>query len=217
MNAIELARARADAERNKREQQAKGPQKLDSSQATPGKLVESGKEKHNPTKVYFSRAPHSRFIFSDCTDLIFAFGRAEVGPKTHHGTFSHPTVADHKDNGKELYLVYQRELDAILGRQGNIYTQESIAPEDPKPPVPGATEAEVAEAERKLIGVNGRTEQEVGPITVGAGLPTDPNASSLDLDLQRAMMDKNSGGGQAGGITQIQDSGNPGAASSVSG
>jgi len=117
-------------------------------------------------KTYFAKVAFSRFVFKDGHDCIFAHGRYVTS------------------NEQE-----QKELDEILGLNPNIFTQDTIATEVvPKVEQNARSEAEIAATDAALNKLGAvKVSQEVGAVEAGAGLPTDPNASTLDPAIQHEM------------------------------
>lgn len=95
------------------------------------------------TKTYYCRTPASRFIFSDGTEAYFSAGR--------------PAVLEVNST------AHQAELDAILGRQSQIYVQTEAELEvAPVVVVPAKSTAEVAKEDATMGIGNARTTQETG-------------------------------------------------------
>lgn len=120
-------------------------------------------------KRYYARVAGSRFCHDDGSETYFLHGFADIS-----------------------ILEHQKELDAIIGKNPNIYLPSALP--EPLPPVPqnALSEAELAAAERVQTGVKGHVAQEIGTLPATAGMPTDPNASAVDADLQAAVF-KSSG------------------------
>src|SRR6267143_2914434 len=116
------------------------------------------------TKRYFARVPNSRFVHEDNTETYFLHGFADIS-----------------------ILEHQKEIDMILGKNPNIFVPTKAPERLPEVPQNALAEAELAAAEAALRGVPGRTAQEIGTPDPNAGVPTDPNASSVDKDLQAAV------------------------------
>ncbi len=117
-------------------------------------------------KRYYAKVAGSRFCHDDGTETYFLHGFADIS-----------------------ILEHQKELDVIIGKNPNIYLPGKDQLPEPLPPVPqnALSEAELTAAERALIGVTGKTAQDIGPVTETAGRPSDPNASTVDADLQKAV------------------------------
>lgn len=116
-------------------------------------------------KRYFAKCAGSRFCHTDGTETIFHFGRADIENPWH-----------------------QKELDDILGKQTNIYIPDVVAPLPIEPVAMNAvSENELAESERKLV--NARVAaSDVGVTGNTDGRPTDVNQSTIDPNLQKAVM-----------------------------
>lgn len=185
MNAIELAKAKTAA--------IEAQKKLDAGKA-------EGAKKAEPDKVavlgriFFARLAHSKFIFSDNVEVIFAFGRLEVSPKTFPGTFQRPTghgQQPHPDNGRPKWQVYMEELNAIVPPQGtnpNIFTQDTWEKleELPVPDQNAVDEVTLAQAENQITRTgNIKVEQQTGAVAIG-GAPVSANVSSIDQELLNA-------------------------------
>jgi len=138
------------------------------------------------SKRYYSKIAGSRFCFSDGQDVVFAFGFADVSEKSASGKFQ-GTTKDDPNNGRLRYVVYQEELDAILGRNPLIFVQEKLPENMPEVKQNAESEAAIREKEAALVraaGGNVRTQQEIN--VAGDGQPTDPNASTADPILRQA-------------------------------
>lgn len=127
----------------------------------------------NKNKTYYAKLHYSRFIFEDGTELYFQPAGNVIGPGSH-------------PNWKQ----YQKELDAIIGKNPNIYTIDSkleptpiTARNDPK--INAKSTMEIALADRNLAGTTQRVRQQTGPIMVNSD-PTSADASSLDMSLINA-------------------------------
>lgn len=149
------------------------------------------------TKRYFAKVASSRFIFSDGVEVFFHWGRLDVGPDNK----SYPTM-------KDMWPAYQRELDAILGNNPMIFVNNDQIIADPKVEQNAKTDGEVANLESSL-GANVKIKQEIGT-TIGSGMPSDVNQSTVDPRIRQAMM----GGGAitTEGATELADKLNAGAA-----
>ena len=136
----------------------------------PRKVIE--RIEANPkSKRYFARVAHSRFVFHDGTDVVFAFGHADI---------SNP--------------VHQAELDAIcppLGNNPNIFTQESIKALETLPQVSqnAKSEVEIATADAALRGSKTKISQETGPVILSG--PSSVDSSTLDPELLHAATNAN--------------------------
>jgi len=121
---------------------------------------------------YFCKIAGHRFIFEDGTEAFFNYGRLDVGPK------SYPTT----------WRQYQKELNAILGRQTTIFIPEVPPEVEPVVAQNAKSEAEIVAGEQKLLaGANAKVSQEIA--TGGTnGAPTDVNQSTVDPALREAMM-----------------------------
>lgn len=127
--------------------------------------------KTEETVRYFCRIAGHRFIFEDGTEAIFAYGRLDIGPKTCPGT----------------WRQYQKELNAILGKQTTIFLPDAPPLVAPEVIQNAKSELEIAEGEKQLLTGNVRVNQEMGAhVTTGA--PTDVNQSTVDPSLQKAML-----------------------------
>jgi len=115
-------------------------------------------------KRYYARVPGSRFCHEDGTETYFLHGFADIAIKEH-----------------------QEEIDMILGKNPNIFLPNKAPEKLPEVPQNALAEAELLAAEAALRGVPGRTAQEVGAPNANAGLPTNPNESTVDKDLQAAV------------------------------
>ena len=129
-------------------------------------------EKPAPTKSkrYFAKVASSRFIFSDGVEVFFHYGRLDIGPETH----------------PDMWQAYQKELDAILGKNPMIFVDNNQIEKQPEVKQNAKSEAEVAAGDSALGG-NVKVSQEIGQFT-GTGQPTDPNQSTVDPTLRAAMM-----------------------------
>lgn len=150
------------------------------------------KDREYVDKRYFSKINGSRYVFSDGTEATFAYGRLDVNAKAFPGTYKaghkeHPSTVD---NGRPKWHVYQDELDAILGSNPIIFTQESLQSlvDQNEPVVQNAsTEAEVAKTEANLATAGAtKTSQEMGTGTVSVPSEADVSKSTLDPTLLRA-------------------------------
>lgn len=169
------------------------------------------------SKRYLSTINFSRYVFSDGTEAHFPHNRLDVNEAMFPGRYI--GAKDNPQNGRPRWQVYQDELDAILGHNPIIFVEKtlgSIAAENPIPPQNAATEAQVAAdlLAAKALGSSGRTQQEVGAVGPGSGLPTDVNASTVDPAIAAAMLNSNIAGSVAARVAAAK---NAGAASSVSG
>ncbi len=117
-----------------------------------------------PVKRYYARVSGSRFCHEDGTETYFLHGFADIGIKEH-----------------------QEEIDMILGKNPNIFLPTKAPEKLPEVPQNALSEAELAAAEAALRGVPGRTAQEVGAPDTNAGMPTNPNESTVDKELQAAV------------------------------
>lgn len=145
-----------------------------------------------PTKRFFCRVPNSTFIFSDGTVAVFNHGFVDISEKSAPGRFLvPPSAATAFNNGRPKHEVYQEEIEAIIGRNTNIFIQD--APPQDNPPVPqnARGESEVLAAEAAAARLRTTTSQETGPINVTG--PSDVNANTMDPDLQRAMFEAHVG------------------------
>lgn len=115
-------------------------------------------------KRYYARVSGSRFCHDDGTETYFLHGFADVS-----------------------VLEHQKELDAIIGKNPNIYLPDKLPEALPEVKQNALSEAELTAAERALAGVTGNTAQEMGPVGDQAGKLSDANASTVDADLQRAV------------------------------
>lgn len=118
-------------------------------------------------KRYYARVAGSRFCFDDGSEIYFLHGFADVA-----------------------ILEHQKELDAIIGKNPNIYLPDKLPEALPEVKQNALSEAELTSAERALAGVTGKTAQDIGPVSDQAGKPSDPNASTVDADLQAAVFGK---------------------------
>lgn len=121
------------------------------------------------TKRYFAKVASSRFIFSDGVEVFFHYGRLDIGPETY----------------PNMWIAYQRELDAILGKNPMIFVTNDQLAADPIVAQNAKTEAEIAAVDATMGGA--KINQEMGTFS-GSGTPTDPNASTIDPKLRAAMM-----------------------------
>lgn len=147
-------------------------------------------------KRYFARVANSRFVHEDNTETYFLHGFADVD-----------------------ILEHQQEIDMILGKNPNIFVSDKLPEKLPEVPQNALSEAELAAQEASLRGLPGRTAQEVGPAQQNAGVPTDPNQSTVDQELQAAVF-KNAPkviGPGASVVKPIPEVAMTGAATSVSG
>lgn len=150
---------------------------------------------------YFCKIAGHRFIFEDGQEAFFNYGRLDVGPKSHPGT----------------WRQYQKELNAILGKQTTIFVPEVPPEVAPVVSQNAKSEAEIADAEQKLLagaGANARIQQEIGT-TGTSGAPTDVNQSTVDPALRAMMLGTlplTDGNAEA-----LAAANNMGAASSISG
>ena len=142
-------------------------------------------------KLYFAKIPHSRFIFSDGNSVQFHFGKLLVSPVAFPGIYSAPqsfNQAPNPNNGKLKYKVYQEELDAICPPNGNnpmIFKQETLPENMPEVSQNAVSEVELAVVNQALNSALTRVQQEVGQV-INAGVPSNPDASTLDPDILRA-------------------------------
>lgn len=192
MNAIELARAKNAAIMQQQE--------LDKRKTQEAILAKPNEEQG---RTFYARIAHSKFIFSDGVEVIFAFGRLDVNAKTFPGKFNRPTghmqQAD-EANGTEKWKVYLKELNAIVPPQGNnpnIYTQDTWGEVEQLPAVTelgtinAVNETELAIADSALSRASTvRVEQQFGQVTIG-GAPTSADTSSIDKDLLGAAQRNN--------------------------
>lgn len=149
-------------------------------------------------KRYYARVPNSRFCHEDGHETYFLHGFADI----------------------EI-LEHQEEINKILGKNPNIYLPTKAPESLPEVPQNALSEAELSAAEAALRGVPGRIAQEMGKPDANAGVPSDPNASTVDQDLQAAVFKHapkiiGPGAGTVKPIPAIEATA-PGAASSVSG
>jgi len=115
-------------------------------------------------KRYYARVAGSRFCHDDGTETYFFHGFADIA-----------------------ILEHQKELDMIIGKNPNIYLPDKLPEALPEVKQNALSEAELTAAERALTAVTGKTAQEIGPVNDQAGRLSDPNASTVDADLQRAV------------------------------
>lgn len=125
-------------------------------------------KKFTQTKVakkrYYARVPGSRFCHEDGTETYFFHGFADINIKEH-----------------------QDEINLIIDKNPNIYLPEHLPEKLPEVPQNALSEAELASKESALRGVPNKTAQEVGSVESSAGVPSDPNASTVDQALQAAV------------------------------
>lgn len=187
--------------------------KLNAAKALAAQVAVSSASPNTPIgpqpRIFFARIPHSKFIFSDNVEAIFAFGKLEVSPKTFPGIFNCPTGHGQKENpnnGKLKWLVYLAELNAIVppnGQNPNIFTEDTWGQleELPNPEINAVDEISLTQAENSIAAAgNTRVEQQSGPITIG-GLPSNVGTSSLDADLLKSA--QNGGATVLGNTNQI--------------
>lgn len=117
-----------------------------------------------PKKRFFARVAGSRFCHDDGTETYFYHGFADI----------------------EI-LEHQQEIERILGKNPNIYIPSQLPEKLPDVPQNALAEAELREKENALRNVKGVTAQEAGAVPLNAGSPSDPNASSVDQELQAAV------------------------------
>lgn len=143
------------------------------------------------TKRYYSKIAGSRFIFGNGQEITFFFGRADIGPDMPGGMdiYQHTNPdGKHAVNGLQCWQVYQQELNAILGKQTNIYLPEVMPIDAPNVSQNAKSEAEIAAGEAALkAGSAVKTQQEMGAFQ-GTGAPTDVNQSTVDPAIRAAMM-----------------------------
>ncbi len=114
-------------------------------------------------KRYYSQVAGSRFITEDGTEIQFRYGFADID-----------------------ILEHQKELDKILGKNPVIYIPEKLPEKLPEVPQNAKSEAEIAAAEAALRGTIGKVSGDAN-LSATPGVPTDPNASAVDKDLQAAV------------------------------
>lgn len=148
-----------------------------------------------PKKRYYARVAGSRFCHDDGTETYFFHGFADIS-----------------------ILEHQKELDMIVGKNPNIYIPEKLPEALPEVKQNALSEAELAAAEAANRKTPGRTAQEVGEVPANAGLPTDLNTSTVDIELQAAVFKDGPKPVGPGAIRPIQPATMPAnaAASSVS-
>lgn len=145
-------------------------------------------------RTFYARIPHSKFIFSDNVEAIFAFGRLEVSPKTFTGKYHRPTgpgMIESKDNGRPRWEVYKEELEAIVppnGTNPNIFTQDTVdgLEELKLPEINAVDETSILTTDAVIArGGNTKVQQQIGEVTIG-GMPSNVNTSTLDGELLKA-------------------------------
>lgn len=158
---------------------------------------------NEPTKSrrYFSKIAGSRFIFSDGVEVYFLFGRLDVGPENTN----YPTM-------EVMWKAYQKELNAILGKNPMIFVAEVDKTEKlPEVEQNALTAQELQAREANLAGLPQRASG-AKDANLGNGLPTDVNQSTVDPRL-RAEMFGNTGTITTEGAKEQADKLNAGAAS----
>lgn len=114
-------------------------------------------------KRYFAKAAGSRFCFEDGTEIVFYFGRADIES-----------------------LVHQKELDAILGKQTNIFIPDVPPASTEEVKMNAVAEVDLAQAERGLAGA--KVSGDLNLSNTPAGVASDVNQSTLDPKLQQEVM-----------------------------
>lgn len=126
-------------------------------------------------KRYYAKVKNSRFVFEDGTEVLFINGYADIYKEKH-----------------------KQELDAILNKNPNIYVPDTTVEPLPTVQQNAKSAAEIATQDAvlaKAAGANFSVQQEVGPVMVnnetpdiGQGPVANVNISSIDPDLQAAML-----------------------------
>lgn len=158
-------------------------------------------------KRFFAKIPGSRFVFSDGEEAVFAHGFCDLNELTVQGEYSVPNENQNCiHNGKPRLQVYLMELNAILGKNPNIFVPEKLPEKmelNGKIPVttksgrvydtpanPGAnasTEIEIQQAEAATRAAGTVRVQQQTDVP-GSGMPSPVEQSTVDVDLQAAML-----------------------------
>lgn len=207
----ELTTIRAKAAQGKLDRENAAKAQMQGQPQLPNKQFQQIKTSELITsKTFLSRTPHSRFIFSDNTEATFVFGRMIINEENFPGIFNCPTAQnqqENKNNGRPRWKVYMEELEAICppkGNNPNIYTQEAMPEELPKPAVNAVDETSLAVAEASIMNTQkvNIEQQTNAPTTSPLG---SPDASTIDRELLAAA--QNSGasplGNSGGPITPV--------------
>lgn len=128
-----------------------------------------------PLKRYYSKIPGSRFCFKDGSEARFNYGYFETND-----------------------AVKQAELDAVLGSNPMIYTQDVLLVQDTSvantvvDPLKNAlSEAEIAAQDARLAGIRTIESGELNPLPIPEGMPPghfpNPALNTVDVNLQAAV------------------------------
>lgn len=150
------------------------------------------------TKRYYAKVPGAGYIFTDGVKAIFAHGFLDVNEKTFPGEYVFPNPQldpkGAKNTGRPAWQVYREELDALV-EKGNplIFTQETIGRSEPIPSFAAdaakaaKSEAEIAASDAALRN-SGVQVVASGDVNNGVTGSTDPNKSTVDPQIQAALL-----------------------------